>query len=151
MIREGTPVPRTTLFACPLLVLLLVLSGCGGGGGSYIRLNLMRDVSHDKPVYVGVYFLSQEGAIDAASIPDLIDSPDQFTDGVVAKQVIPVYPGEVKPLPMDNYDTRIRWVAVVADFGSAAECARDKHAVPPGSKIELTVQIEANCIELTVP
>lgn len=146
MNRQGTCSSRTALVAASLL--LLVLAGCGGG--SYIHLNLMRDVSHDKPVYVGVYFLSQEAAIDAASIPDLIDNPDQFTDGVVARQVLPVYPGEVKPLPMDNYDPSIRWVAIVADFGSSAECTRDKKAVPPGSKLDLSVSIEADCIQLKI-
>jgi predicted component of type VI protein secretion system len=137
---------RTALFVLSLL--LLVLGGCGGG--SYIHLNLMRDVSHDKPVYVGVYFLSQEAAIDAAAIPDLIDNPEEFTEGVVAKQVLPVYPGEVKPVPMENYDPLIRWIAIVADFGTSAECTRDKKAVPAGSKLEISVAIEADCIQLNV-
>lgn len=124
------------------------LSACGGG--SYIRMNLLRDVAHEKPVYVGVYFLSQESAIDAASIPDLIDNPEQFADGVVARQVFPVYPGEIRPLPLENYDPAIRWVALVADFGSDAECARAKTPVSPGAKLDLQVSLEADCLRLEV-
>ncbi|MEZ4649562.1 MAG: type VI secretion lipoprotein TssJ [Candidatus Eisenbacteria bacterium] len=147
MRRQGASWNPTALFVLAAIA-MFALSACGGG--SYLQVNLLRDATHDKPVYVGVYYLSQEAAIDGASIPDLIDNPDQFSDGVVDKRVLPVYPGEVKPITMENYAPDIKWIAVVADFGSSAECTRDKKPVPPGSKFALNVKVEADCIELEI-
>ena len=41
-------------------------------------------------------------------------------------------------------------LAVVADFGSDAECTRDKKPIPSGSKFALNIKVEADCIELEI-
>jgi len=125
--------------------LLFSLAGCGGS--SHINLALLRDVTEDQPAYVGVYYLSQESVLDAASIQDLIDSPESFTDGVVDKEIFPVYPGNQKSLFQENFDPEIRWVLVVADFPGGRECTRVKRAVPAGGKLDLTITVEANCLK----
>ncbi len=127
-------------------VLALVTASCGGG--TFINVALVRDVSEDKPAYVGVYYLSEESAIDAEPIPDLIDSPESFTDGVVSSEVFPVYPGENKVIPLPNYDPSITWIAVVADFAEAGPCTRIKQPVEPGSKVQWTILVEDECLKL---
>jgi hypothetical protein len=117
------------------------------GGPSKLRLSVERDAGFEHPTYVGVYFLSQESVLDGEPLVELIDNPDQYTDGVVHKEFVTVYPGDTKLVELIGPDPRISWVVVVADFADSP-CARAKQPVPSGSSLSLLVDLQEKCVEL---
>ncbi|MCA9727095.1 MAG: hypothetical protein R3E12_03480 [Candidatus Eisenbacteria bacterium] len=125
---------------------VLALSACGGS--SRLQLSVMRGTSFEHPTYVGVYFLSQESVLDGEPLVDLIDNPDKYTDGVVRKEFVTVYPGDSKSIEVLKPDPRIAWIVVVADFPDTP-CARAKQAVKPGSSLALQVDVQDKCIQVS--
>ena len=124
----------------------LFAAGCGGG--SYIRARLERPVQYEQPVWVGVYFLSQESALDGVETSKLIDSPDSYGEsaGVIDREVFPVYPGaDVHTVLREKYDPRIAWVLFVA-FPKGEACSRQKLAVKKDAELTLTVSVEEQCL-----
>ena len=129
------------------VVMLFVLVGGGCGGSPILQLSLARDASFERPTYVGVYFLSQETVLDGEPLVDLIDNPDRYTEGVVRKEFVTVYPGDTKAIDLQGYDPKIGWIVVVADLADSP-CARLKQAVKSGSSLKMEVAIEEECLTL---
>jgi hypothetical protein len=128
-----------------LLAAALAAGGCGGS--ATLRLSLARDASFERPTYVGAYFLSQESVLDGEPLVDLIDKPEQYTEGVVRKEFVTVYPGDTKVINLEAYDPKIGWIVVVADLADSP-CARIKQAVEPGSSLRMQVAVEKECLTL---
>lgn len=127
-----------------ILCLLLPLA-CGGS--NKLQLSVARGAAFEHPTYVGVYFLSQESVLDGEPLVELIDNPEQYTEGVVRKEFVTVYPGDTKSIELQNPDPRISWVVVVADFAESP-CARVKRPVKSGSSLALRVDVQEKCIEV---
>lgn len=125
---------------------LLALAACGGS--NKLQLSVARDAGFEHPTYVGVYFLSQESVLDGEPLVELIDNPENYTEGVVRKEFVTVYPGDSKSIELENPDPRISWVVVVADFAESP-CARVKRAVRSGSSLALRVDVQEKCIEVS--
>ena len=119
-------------------------------GGRYIRLNLDRAASFERPVYVAIYFLSKGSALDEESNADLVDRADELgkREGVVGSEVRPVYPGTPDVVLNQEYDPKISWVLVAANFKDASPCARAKVAVKKDAKLALRARVDEKCIEV---
>jgi predicted component of type VI protein secretion system len=126
------------------------LSGATGCGQRYIQVDLERPGDLPRPVWVGVYFLSQESALDDVDTSRLAD-PDgvPLGDGVVKKEVYPLHPGGVvKRISLKGYDPLIRWVVVAAGFPEPRGCARQKVLVKEGAKLTIAATVGEECIRL---
>lgn len=149
MKSEGTKrAPGIDRFFVVMLtgIIAIGLSACGGS--SKLQLSVVRDASFEHPTYVGVYFLSQESVLDGEPLVDLIDNPEKYSEGVVRKEFVTVYPGDTKPIELENPDPRISWVVMVADFADSP-CARVKRAVRSGSSLSLQIDVQEQCIEVS--
>jgi hypothetical protein len=132
------------------LASLLLLLGCGRG--AYIRVQVARPGEFAQPVWVGVYFLSQETGLDGIETHELIDNPDRFdaAAGVIDKEVFPVYSGEAPhPVAREKYDPRIGWVVIAAGFPKPEACAREKFKVKKDAEITFKVSVEEKCLKIT--
>ena len=127
------------------ILCLVALAACGGS--SKLELSVARDAAFEHPTYVGVYFLSQESVLDGEPLVELIDNPENYTEGVVRKEFVTVYPGDTKSSELESPDPRISWVVVVADFAESP-CARVKRPVRSGSSLALRVDVQETCIEV---
>ncbi len=135
------------------LIKILAIAGlilCAGCGKSYVRVHLDRPDNLKQPAWVGVYFLSQESVLDDLDNIRLSD-PDAVPlgEGIVDKEVYPIYPGEeVRRIERLEFDPEIRWVVIAAGFPDAQRCAREKVRVDEGAKLTLTVTVDEKCINL---
>lgn len=136
------------------LIMAGSLSGCLGCGGSetYIHMGLDRDDSHERPVWVGVYFTNSATALDGREIADLTNKESAKslgpTDGVIGPPYIqPVYPGrEPIAITLNQYDPAITHILIVGNFPNAGECARQKIAVPKEAHMELKIFVDEECL-----
>jgi hypothetical protein len=132
--------------------LLLLLCGCGGGGPTF-QMKLDRDVTEGKPIWVGVYLLAKETALDGKEIPELTNKESAkalgASDGVIDHYVQPVYVGET-PIVVTpkKYDPFPAWVLIVANFPKAGECARVKLPVKKGDDLKLRVSVDDKCLKI---
>jgi len=126
---------------------LTVISGCGQ---RYIQIDLNRPENFSQPVWVGVYFLSKERALDDMDNNQLADPEGVVgVSGVLDKLVRPLYPGEVaSPILMKDYDKEIRWVVVAAGFPEATRCARLQVPVKEDAELKIQVTVNKECISL---
>ncbi|MFC1573459.1 hypothetical protein ACFL6M_07675 [Candidatus Eisenbacteria bacterium] len=132
--------------------LLAGFSSCAGCSKSYIRVNLGRPGNLGRPVWVGVYFLSQESVLDNTPNTELSD-PEWTPEGpgVEDKEVFPIYPGgNIRQIVREKYNPSIRWVVVAAGFPEAKPCARQKIPVKEGAKLTITVTAAEECIQLEI-
>lgn len=144
--RVTGPARKCRVAGAAWLAVMWMLSGCGGS--SKLQLSVARSAEFEHPTYLGVYFLSQESALNGVKIVDLIDNPEKYTEGVVGKQFVTVYPGDTKSIELENPDPRISWIEVVADFAESP-CARVKRQVRSGSSLSLRVDVQEQCVEVT--
>jgi predicted component of type VI protein secretion system len=138
---------RLASFGVIALMGLVLLSGCGQRA---IKINLDRPAELSQPAWVGVYFLSQETALNELGNDQLAD-PDGVDRGagVVDKEVFPVYPGDAAhQINMKDYDPEIRWVVVAAGFPDARRCARQRIPVREGASLKIRVIVDEDCIFL---
>ena len=142
-------VSRTASILLWAIAGLILVAGCGQ---RYIKVNLERPGSLSQPAWVGVYFLSQESALDGLDNRQLAD-PDAVAPGggVVRKEVIPLYPGgQVRHFELKPYQEEIQWVVVAAGFPDAQECALRKIQVPKGAKLTINVSVTENCVNVDI-
>ncbi len=136
------------------LAMAFSLSGClgCGGGETYIHMGLDRADTHERPVWVGVYFTNSATALDGRDIADLTNKETARTlgptDGVIGPPYIqPVYPGrDPVAITLNAYDPAITHVLVVGNFPNAGECARQKMAVPKDSKLKIAISVDEDCL-----
>jgi len=132
-----------------MLVLLGGVAGCSRH--LMIQMNRPPDLAH--PVWVGVYFLNNEHVRDGKTNEELIIEHDSLVlEGLISKLKIAVKPNaapETFMLKDDEFDKNIRWVGIVGGFPDSEECARKLIPVFDESKIDLSVTVLANCIEVT--
>lgn len=130
-----------------------LLTGCFGcGGDSFIRAELERGAEQKQPAWVGVYYLSQESAIDAFESSDLVsrtkaDEKLAGVAGIVMKEINPVYPDEPVIILKEAPDESIRWIVLVANLKGGA-CSRQKLPVKKGQTLKLKVTVEESCLVL---
>ena len=138
-----------------VLVYCLVIGGlclAAGCGSRYIMIDLERPVELKQPVWVGVYFLSQETALDDLENHELTD-PDgvELGGAVVYKEVYSLYPGdEARPIKLEKYDESIRWIVVAAGIADPQECARWKKEVEEGAKLKIAMTVDDQCISVVI-
>lgn len=138
---------KTVSLGLIALMGLVLLSGCGK---RTIKIDLDRPAELSQPAWVGVYFLSQETALNELE-NDLLADPDgvELGSGVVDKQVFPVYPGDAAhQINMKDYDPEIRWIVVAAGFPDARRCARQRIPVNEGATLKIRVIVDEDCIFL---
>ena len=138
--------------AAGALAVAAVLIGCAGCGGRYIGVELDRPASLDQPAWVGVYFLSQETALDDVDNVQLAD-PDGVPQGggVVRKEVYPLFPGgDTRRIELKDYDPQIRWIVVAAGLPGSPACAREKIPVKEGAKLMVSVSVAEQCVLVDV-
>ena len=134
-------------------LMTLLLSGCFGcGGESFIRADLERGADQKQPAWVGIYYLSQESAIDAFEASDLVSrtrAEEKLAGvaGIVMKEINPVYPDEPVMILKEAPDASIRWIVIVANLKGGA-CARQKLPVKKGQTLKLKVTVEESCLVL---
>jgi predicted component of type VI protein secretion system len=128
---------------------LAIISGCGQ---RYIKIDLNRSDKFNQPVWVGVYFLSQETALDAMESKELADpNGRELGSGVLRKTVFPLYPGEkAAPILEENYNPEIRWVVIAAGFPHTRRCARLKVPVTEGAELTMKISVNEECIVLEI-
>jgi len=134
-----------------ILIGLFLLSGCGQ---RYVNVNLIRPPNFDKSVWVGVYFLSQETALDDLDNIVLAD-PDNENElagrGVVHKEIFPLYPAEEAHLiQMPKYDPAIRFIVVVAGIPDANPCARQSYTLKENAELTIYAILNEKCIDLRI-
>lgn len=135
-----------------MALLAFSLTGCLGCGGSRVlRAELERSDAHRQPAWVGVYYLSRESAIDDVDIADLTnrarsDEKLKGVEGVVMKEIQPVYPGDTVVLLKEDPDPAITCVVIVANLPEAGSCARQKLLVKKGDSLKVRVSIEESCL-----
>lgn len=146
------PATARLLVCAGAAALLPGLCGCGGGG-PYFQMKLDRDVTEGKPVFVGVYLLSKEAALDGREIPELTNKETAkalgAADGVIDHYIQPVYVGE-DPIVVDKkeYSPFPSWVLVVANFPKAGSCARQKIEVKKGDDLKLRISVDDKCLKI---
>lgn len=134
---------------CFLIACLALLAGCGGG--RYIKIDLSRPADLSQPVWVGTYFLSQDSALDLYTNAELVDPDLEIDDGVIHKEVFPLYPGDAsRHIELTEPSQQIRCVVVAAGIPDAPPCARQKVAVPAGAKLAIAVTVSAGCVDVRV-
>ncbi|TPW03835.1 MAG: hypothetical protein FD129_2984 [bacterium] len=126
-------------------LMTLLLSGCFGCGGE-------RGADQKQPAWVGIYYLSQESAIDAFEASDLVSrtrAEEKLAGvaGIVMKEINPVYPDEPVMILKEAPDASIRWIVIVANLKGGA-CARQKLPVKKGQTLKLKVTVEESCLVL---
>jgi hypothetical protein len=139
--------PKASLLLL-VLALLMVQTGCG----RHIKVYLERPAETPQPAWVGVYFLSNESALDGMSNIELSD-PDAVPVGgeVIYKEVYPLHPGgDINRIVLDDYNPEIRWVVVAAGIPDDPLCARHKVPVQEGAKLKLIVTVNEKCIDLKI-
>lgn len=130
-----------------------LLTGCFGcGGDSFIRADLERGAGQKQPAWVGIYYLSQESAIDAFEASDLVSrtkAEEKLAGvaGIVMKEINPVYPDEPVVILKEAPDPSIRWIVLVANLKGGA-CSRQKLPVKKGQTLKLKVTVEESCLVL---
>lgn len=135
-------------------ILAFSLTGClGCGGGRVLRAELERAETHRQPAWVGVYYLSKESAVDDVEIADLTnrqrsDEKLKGVDGVVLKEIQPVYPGDTVVLLKEDPDPSITCIVIVANLPEAGSCARQKLTMKKGQSLKVKVSIEENCLTI---
>ncbi len=143
-----TPARRRARSLAGGLALAVMLLGLAGCGQRYIAVELDRPENLPQPVWVGVYFLSQESALENYSNAELAtESRVEGADGVVHERVFAIKPGDRRQIELQEYDERIGWVEVAA--GLPDRCARQRIAVESGAKLRIMITVTETCIELT--
>jgi hypothetical protein len=137
------------------LTLAAAFSGClgCGGGGPYFQMRMSREVAEGQPVWVGVYLLTKEAALDGKEIRELTNKEAAKSlgpsDGVAEHYIQPVYPGsEPVELPKKEYAPEVTTVLIAANFPKPQECARQKIAVKKGEDIKVRVSIDDKCLKI---
>ena len=151
--RNGTErrTRASLLLSLATALMAFSLSGClGCGGDSFIRADLERGAGLKQPAWVGVYYLSQESAIDAVDAADLVSRTKAEeklagVQGIVMKEINPVYPDEPVSILKEAPDASIRWVVIVANL-KGGSCARQKVALKKGETVKLHVTVEEQCL-----
>ena len=105
-----------------------------------------------QPAWVGVYYLSQESAIDQFAASDLVSRTKAEeklagVQGIVMKEINPIYPDEPVVLLKEAPDASIRWVVIVANL-KGGSCARHKVPLKKGETIKLHVTVEDECLDV---
>lgn len=131
------------------IVSLIAVGGCGK---SYLQVNLYRPESFSQPAWVGVYFLSQESALDDKDNAQLSDPEGvPLGNGVVDKEVFAVVPGAgAHEIPRPEYNPQICFIVIAAGFPDADPCTRQKVPVKKGAELNITVTVNEKCIDLRI-
>lgn len=133
------------------LVLSVTMSGCFGCGGAK-TISLQLDSTHQQPVWVGIYLLSKEAALDGRPNSDLTDADKARSlgpsDGVIDHEVRPVYPGEPVTFVREKYDPAVSWILVVANIPKPDPCTRAKVPVKKGSDVKLRLSVVDKCVNV---
>jgi hypothetical protein len=131
---------------------LVALWLCAGCGSRYIVLNLDRPASLSQPAWVGVYFLSQELALDGMEDVQLVD-PDGIDvgDAIIDKEVYPLYPGgPARKIELKDFDPAIRWVVIAAGLPDDPPCARKTVPVEENAELTLSVTVGEDCVVIDI-
>lgn len=141
---------RALFLAAGLLIAPLV-AGCGGAAA--LRMSVDRPSENKGPIWVGVFYLSKEAALDGKSVADLIDKPEAVKgmDGVLDKDVFSVQPGKDRPILREEYEKSLlglNTILVVANFPKPGDCARQKIAVKKGEDINYHISVTEKCLEV---
>lgn len=150
-------VMRTPRFGSRALLLLAgllaapALTGCGGAAA--LRMSIDRPAENKGPIWVGVFYLTKESALDGKSVADLIDKPEAVKgmDGVLDKEVFSVQPGKDRPILREEYEKSLlglNTILVVANFPKPTDCARQKIAVKKGEDIKYHISVTEKCLEV---
>jgi hypothetical protein len=127
------------------------MSGClGCGGGGNIKMQL--DNTLEKPVWVGIYLLSKEAALDGRPNSDLTSQDVAKTfgtaEGVVDYELKPVYVNDPITFTREPYDPAVTTVLVAANFPKADPCARVKIPVKKGGDVKLNITVVDKCLKI---
>jgi hypothetical protein len=127
----------------------VAITSCGGS--RYANVEFVRPASEERPIWVGVYFLNREGALDAEPISDLIANHDAYKSKpeVVDSYVFSLAPGKDRPVRLEPLDPAITWILLVAESDQTDPCTRKDIQVVPGKKVNLRVSVEGYCLQVT--
>lgn len=143
--KAGALLLLCALTAAPLLV------GCGHPAG--MNMTIDRPAENKGPIWVGVFYLTKESALDGKSVAELIDKPEAVKgmDGVLDKEVFSVQPGKDRPIVREEYEKTLlglNTILIVANFPKPTDCARQKIAVKKGEDLKYTVSVAEKCLEV---
>ena len=145
--------PRLLLVLCALAVAPF-LSGCGHP--AKLDMSIDRPAEYKGPIWVGVFFLSKESALDGKSVADLIDKPEAVKgmDGVLDQDVFSVQPGKDRVESREKYEKDpklmgLNTILVVGNFPKPTDCARQKLTVKKGEDIKYKISVSEKCLEVT--
>lgn len=127
------------------------LSGClGCGGDPYIQADLERGTGLKQPAWVGVYYLSQESALDGMDPTDLVSRTKAEeklagVQGIVMKEIHPIYPDQPMLILKEKPDKAIRWVVIVSNL-KGGKCSIEKVALGDKKEVKIHITVEEECL-----
>jgi hypothetical protein len=128
------------------------MSGCLGCGGGVNTIQMELDSAHEQPVWVGIYLLSKEAALDGRPNSDLTNKEVARTfsaaDGVIDHDVRPIYPGEPIVFLRQDYDPAVKYILITANFPNPDPCARQKRPIGEEENVNLKVSVVDKCLKI---
>ena len=158
VLNPGRLLPAGLVFLS-VLVLVLSVPGCGGGGAKFLTLKLSPNnpntcgEADPHTLEVRIYQLKDVRKFQGATLEELWgDTPEVLADEIVGSSVLTrVYPGRTEDFRPVELNASARFIGVVGNFcAREGDCWKATLAVNPASDQRFTLDVRETCLSLTV-